>query len=55
MGTKLNADIAKLGDRPPTFKIAQGSVLNVVLNQNLDVTNTTDSLSTTGFGGGLTQ
>ena len=55
VGTKLNADIAKLGDRPPTFKIAQGSVLNVVLNQNLDVTNTTDSLSTTGFGGGLTQ
>lgn len=55
VGSRLNADIAKLGDRPPTFKIAQGSVLNVVLTQNLDVTNTTNSLSSTGFGSGLTQ
>lgn len=47
VGSRLSQDIAKLGERPPTFKIAQGTVLNVVLTQNLDINAITDTLAIT--------
>ena len=38
LGTRLTEDVSKLGSRPPTFLIAQGTVVNMVLNNNLDTT-----------------
>lgn len=53
VGQQLSSDISKLGNRPPTFKIAQGTVLNVTLLQNLDINSTTDSLSIAGVSSGM--
>ena len=38
LGGRLTEDVAKLGSRPPTFLIAQGTVVNMILTNNLDTT-----------------
>lgn len=41
---KLQQDMAHLGNRPPTFIIAAGKVVNVRLNQDWDTTQTSSSI-----------
>lgn len=38
LGSRLTEDVAKAGSRPPTFLIAQGTVVNMILTNNLDTT-----------------
>lgn len=38
LGSRLTQDVSKLGSRPPTFLIAQGTVVNMILTNNLDTT-----------------
>ena len=45
LGDEITADIGKLGNRAPTFKVAIGTVLNVVLSSDLDINGTTSTLS----------
>ena len=45
LGDEITADIGKLGNRAPTFKVAIGTVLNVVLSDNLDVNGTASSIT----------
>lgn len=59
-GDKLNEDIAKLGGRAPTYKVAIGTVLNVVLSNDLDINGTASSIgdaaqSTLGGNSGQTS
>lgn len=43
-GNDLSSDIAKLGDRPPTYKVPMGKVVNVVLSNNLDINSTSSTI-----------
>lgn len=45
LGDDLTADIAKLGNRPPTYKVPIGTVVNVVLSGDLDINGTTSSIA----------
>ena len=45
LGDEITADIGKLGNRAPTFKVAIGTVLNVVLSSDLDVNGTTSTIA----------
>lgn len=44
LGKDLTSDIAKLGNRAPTYKVPIGTVVNVVLASDLDINGTTSSL-----------
>lgn len=46
LGTRLQQDIAHLGNRPPTFKIAVGTVLQMRIITDWDTNTTTNSIST---------
>lgn len=45
---KLNEDIGSLGNRPPTFIINQGTVLQMVLLSNLDIYGTVNGSANSG-------
>lgn len=45
LGKDLTDDISKLGDRPPTYKVPIGTIVNVVLSNDLDVNGTTSSIA----------
>ena len=45
LGKDLTSDISKLGNRPPTYKVPIGTVVNVVLASDLDINQTTSSIS----------
>ena len=45
LGKDLTDDISKLGNRPPTFKVPIGTVVNVVLSGDLDINGTTSSIA----------
>lgn len=47
-GNDLSNDIAKLGNRPPTYKVPMGKIVNVVLSSNLDVNATSTSIGGSG-------
>lgn len=44
LGEKLNEDISKLGGRAATYKVAIGTVVNVVLSDDLDINGTASSI-----------
>lgn len=44
LGKDLTADIGKLGNRAPTYKIPMGTVVNVVLSNDLDVNGISSSI-----------
>lgn len=44
LGDELTKDIAKLGNRPPTYKVPMGKIVNIVLAQDFDVNQTTSSI-----------
>lgn len=44
LGDQLNEDISKLGGRAATYKVAIGTVVNVVLSDDLDINGTTSSI-----------
>lgn len=45
VGNQLNQEIVRLGNRPPTFFIHQGTVLSMVFANNTDTFATTDNIS----------
>lgn len=45
LGKDLTADISKIGNRVPTYKIPMGVVVNVVLSSDLDINNTTSTIT----------
>lgn len=47
LGSRLTTDVSKLGDRPPTYYVAQGTVVNMVLTSNWDTTSVASDL---GYG-----
>lgn len=45
LGDQLTQDIAKLGNRAPTYKVPMGKIVNIVLSSDFDINGTAQSIN----------